>query len=195
MEVKHNNFLKVLFTFIYMNKAFFIDKDGTIVNYKVLKDENNRDAILRDDYLFHKVIDGLKYIKQKGYKLIVISNQPWISKGIVNYNDIEYLFERLVVCFKEKGIDFDDYFFCPHQNSDQCECRKPKPGMIIEAAKKHGIDLSKSYIVGDSHKDILAGQKAGVKTIFVLTGELSKLPGEVEADYILNDLNDVKKII
>ncbi len=178
-----------------MNKAFFIDKDGTLTNYDIYSNPALAKEVLKNDIIFDQIVDGLKYIQKKGYKLIIISNQPWISRGIVSHNDIKKLFKNLVQILKKQGIEIDDYFYCPHQNLDNCDCRKPKPKMILDAAKKHKINLKESYMVGDKDKDIFAGERAGTKTIFVLTGKNNKLKSRVKPTYILKNINHIKKII
>ena len=178
-----------------MEKAFFLDKDGTLTKYVIYSNPAKAREILEDEIIFDKVVDGLKYIQEKGYKLIIVSNQPWVSKGIVKNKDIDKLFKNLVKNLKKKGIHIDDYYFCPHSDIDNCKCRKPKSGMILDASRKHNIDLNQSYIVGDGYKDILAGEKAGLKTVFVLTGGANKLIKDIESDYTLDSINSLKEII
>lgn len=173
-----------------MNKAFFIDKDGTIVdNSKYPK------IIPSDEILEDKVIEGLRYLEEKDYKLIIISNQPWISKGKMSKDEVEDIFKSLVKKLKDKGIKIEDYFYCPHKNEDECLCRKPKPGMILKAAEKHNIDLEKSFMIGDTDKDIIAGKEAGIKTILVETGHDKKFKSIVSPTYILKNLNEIARIL
>tara|TARA_Y100000310_G_scaffold335438_1_gene417523 strand:+ start:6317 stop:6853 length:537 start_codon:yes stop_codon:yes gene_type:complete len=178
-----------------MNKAFFIDKDGTLTNYNVYSNPALAKEVLEDEIIFDQIVDGLKHIQKKGYKLIIISNQPWISRGVVNYDDMEKLFQNLIKVLGNHGVKIDDYFYCPHQTLDNCECKKPKPKMILDAAKKYKINLKESYFVGDMDLDILAGQNAGTKTILVLTGCGNEFKNIVNPTYILKNLNHIKEII
>ena len=177
-----------------MEKAVFIDKDGTLVSYVPYSDPPTREEVLDDKIMYSKVIEGLKHLRSKGFKLIVISNQPWISRKIVTEDEITIKFDELIEGFKKEGIVIDDYYFCPHQGSDGCDCRKPKAGLIKKAAVDHGIDLSASYFIGDSSKDILAGKNAKLSTIFVKTG--SGIDGSlVSPDHTIENINGVIEIV
>lgn len=178
-----------------MEKAFFLDKDGTLTKYVIYSNPAKAREILEDEIIFDKIVDGLKYIQEKGYKLIIVSNQPWVSRGIVNYDDMEKLFKNLVDVFEKKGVKIDDYFYCPHRSIDKCNCRKDDPGMVFRAAEKHNIYLGDSYFVGDREKDVLAGKRAGTKTILVLTGRGKEFKDSVEATHIVEDINSLKEII
>jgi histidinol-phosphate phosphatase family protein len=173
-----------------MDKAFFLDKDGTLVD-----NSEYPEVIPMDKLLTNEIIDGLKLMQGKGYKLFIVSNQPWISRGIFSYEEIQKKFESVINQLESLGIIIQDYLFCPHQNSDNCNCRKPSPGMILDLAKKHKIDLNNSFMIGDTDKDITAGEKAGVKTALVLTGDGKKFENIVKPTYILKNLNEIKKII
>ena len=175
-----------------MNKAFFIDKDGTLVDNSMYPDSLPKDDILEND-----VIGGLKAIKNKGYKIFIISNQPWIAKGLMTKKEVEKVFYSIVSQFKEIGVVIDGYYYCPHQSSDNCDCKKPKPGLILRAAKENNIDISKSYMVGDMENDVLAGRAAGVKTILVRTGNGKDFVSVIgdRVDIILNNVNEISKII
>ena len=173
-----------------MHKAVFLDKDGTIV------DNSSYPIIPRDNLLENEVLDGLKYLQERGFTLIIISNQSWISKGLLTKKEVEHIFARLIGKLWGKGIIIHDYFYCPHKSSDNCVCKKPKPHMIFQAARKHKIDLTKSYLVGDMHKDIITGNLAGVKTILVKTGcyvdENNMAP---KPDYVIKNLNYINEVI
>ena len=169
-----------------MNKAFFIDKDGTLVD-----NSGYPDIIPSDELLENDVLDGLKHIQNKGYKLIIISNQPWISKGRLTKEDTDIIFESLIDKLSVHGIKIDDYIYCPHSSADGCDCKKPSPKMILETARRNNIDLNQSYMVGDSENDVLAGKNAGIKTILVRTGQGKDCAEKMHniADKILNNLN------
>jgi len=172
-----------------MIKVFFIDKDGTLVDNSGYPDKIPRDELLRKE-----VVEGLRYMGEKGYKIIIISNQPWIAKNIIKLEEVEEIFKSLIKKLKERGIEIDDYFYCPHQSSDKCECKKPKPKMIFDAENKHKIDLNNSFIVGDMDIDIEFGKRAGIKTILVKTGR-GKDFLDSNPDYVIENINEIFKII
>ena len=101
-------------------------------------------------------------LKLRGWLSIVVTNQPDIARGIVSLDFTEEIHQRL---FKE--LNLDDILVCPHDDSDECTCRKPKPGALLAAALKHDVDLSESYMIGDRWRDIEAGVRAGCRSIFV----------------------------
>jgi D-glycero-D-manno-heptose 1,7-bisphosphate phosphatase len=170
-------------------RVFFLDKDGVLVD-----NSNYPPIIPSDNILEREILDGLKYIQEKGYKLIIISNQPWIAKGKRTQEEIEEIFINLKENFLSFGIKIDDYFYCPHQSSDNCECKKPKTGLIKKVLEKYQVDFTNSFMVGDMDLDILFGKNIGVKTILVLTGNGNDFKNS-NPDYIIKNLNCVNKIM
>ena len=153
------------------HKAIFLDRDGTINVYKqyVWK--------IEDFEWIPEAKEGLKKLSETDYKIIVISNQAGIGRGLYIKEDVERLHEWMrVECVKE-GIRIDAIYYCPHHPNDGCLCRKPNPGMIHRAAEEHDIDLKRSWFVGDNPIDIEAGQRAGVKTIKIKNEKLEKKEG------------------
>ena len=94
-----------------------------------------------------------------------MTNQRGIAKGLMTEKDLEEIHRRMIEELKKHGAHIDDIFYCPHDISDNCNCRKPKPGMLIQAQKKWDIDFAQSYIIGDSNSDIEAGQQVGCQGI------------------------------
>ncbi|MBM3234122.1 HAD-IIIA family hydrolase [Candidatus Pacearchaeota archaeon] len=168
------------------NKAVFLDKDGVLV-------DNSAYPQIPEDNLLN-VFNGLKYLQEKGYKLIIISNQPWISKKLRSIEQTEKIFKSIMNKLGEKGIFIDDYTYCPHQTSDKCGCKKPKIKLGLEMASKHRINLKHSFVIGDMEADINFGKNLGAKTILVKTGR-GKDFLDIEADYIIENLNEINKII
>ena len=121
-------------------------------------------------------------LKEKGFKLIGITNQSGIAKGIVNE---EFVKEINSVFIKQYG--FDDFYYCPHNPDDHCPCRKPEPEMLLRARVKHRIDLKKSFVVGDKEADMLLAEAVGAKGILVQTGEAKE---SQYADFIAKDLKE-----
>jgi len=173
-----------------MVKAIFLDKDGTLV------DNSGYPTIIpTDKLLYHDILVGLSWLQQQGYVLILISNQSWIAKGRLSQTEVQMIFSSVWQQLRQAGILIKDMFYCPHASWDNCSCRKPLPKLILKAVKKHGIDLSKSYMVGDMEDDILAGQRAGVKTILVQTGCGKKYVSTVIPDFIISNLNHIHEVI
>ncbi len=156
----------------YQQKAIFLDRDGTIIasDGYITKPEQVR--------LLDGAAEAIKQINQSEYLAICITNQPVIARGDVTLEELEAIHARLDTLLGEQGAYLDDLFFCPHhpdkgfkgERSEykiDCDCRKPKPGMLLAAAEKFNIDLSQSWMIGDSLRDWLAGDAAGCRTIML----------------------------
>ena len=172
------------------NKAFFLDKDGTLVELAGYPDIIPSDKLLKDH-----ILTGLKAIQAKGYRLFIVSNQPWIAKGRLTEEETHAIFKNVTAQLAAENIHIHDYTFCPHQSSDNCPCKKPKTPLYEALAKKHSVNIQESYFVGDMDADIQAGKKLGGKTILVRTGLGKDYEHTVTPDFILNDLNEIETIL
>lgn len=153
-------------------KAVFLDRDGTINKYKGFM----RDI---DEFeLIPGVAKAIKKINSSGYLCIVVTNQPVIARGEVTYEQLDEIHNKMETLLGLEGAYIDGLYYCPHHPHKgyegeipelkiECDCRKPKPGMLLNAAKDFNIDLSRSYMVGDGENDIKAGNTAGCKTILI----------------------------
>ena len=153
-------------------KAIFLDRDGTINKYV---------GFLRDIYDFELlpgVAEAIRKINESGYLAIVITNQPVIARGEVTWEQLEEIHNKMETLLGKEGAYLDAIYFCPHHPDKgfegeipelkiDCDCRKPKPGLIYKAAEEFNIDLSQSWMVGDGKNDILAGKNAGCKTALI----------------------------
>jgi D-glycero-D-manno-heptose 1,7-bisphosphate phosphatase len=154
-----------------MNKAIFIDKDGTLIEdipYNVQPD------LIR---FTEGAIEGLQQLKRKGYVLIVVSNQSGVAHGYFGEKDLTAVQERMQEMLRPGGVQIDAFYFCPHHPRGRreayakvCQCRKPKPGMILQGASAYNVDLLRSWLIGDILNDVEAGNAAGCKTILVNNG-------------------------
>lgn len=162
------------------NKAVFFDRDGTLC-----KDAEYLNSF--DNLEIFKEVSELIHLKDKGYKLIGVSNQSGIARGMVSEN-----FTREVNGIFIDRYGFDDFYYCPHHPDEHCPCRKPEPEMILRARAEHGIDLKQSYVIGDKELDMLLAKSAGAKGILVLTGQGTE---SANADYVAKDLNEAVKWI
>ena len=148
-----------------MNRAIFLDRDGVI--NKLLDGEPPESYVTRWEQLefLPGVMDAFRLIKDTDFVPIVISNQSGIGRGWAKWFDVEDIFENMAWEICDKANVFPEYYFCPHVPEDNCACRKPSPGMIYKAAIEHEIDLSRSWMVGDSDCDIWAGKNAGIENL------------------------------
>ena len=170
----------------HKQKAIFLDRDGTINKYVgFLRSDENME--LEDG-----AAEAIKLINSSEYLAIVITNQPVIARGEVTFEELKQIHNRMETLLGEKGAYIDGLYFCPHHPDKgfegerpeykiDCDCRKPKPGLLLKAAKDFNIDLSQSYMIGDSDRDVEAGQNAGVKdSVKIGTNKDSGLLNEVK---------------
>ena len=163
--------------------AVFLDRDGVI--------NEDRGYVHRwEDFSFLPgAIEALRQLQQKGYLLVVITNQSAVARGLCTEADVLALHERMRAFLRERGIELAGIYHCPHHPQGSvsdyaiaCACRKPEPGMILRAAQAHGIDLSRSLLVGDKLSDLEAGRAAGIPSLYLVVPpgqdkDLSPLPG------------------
>lgn len=152
-------------------KAVFLDKDGTLipdVPYNV-----NPDLISLED----GVIEGLRLLQQAGYIFVVISNQAGVARGYFQLHELEKVRQKIDFLLNKEGIEIEAYYFCPHHPEGRiaeftraCECRKPRPGMILQAVKDLEISTKDSWMIGDILNDVEAGNRAGCRTIIIDNG-------------------------
>ena len=162
IEKKNNN---------KVNRAVFLDRDGVINISDVINGKPYAPKELDHFILYDDVVDSVKRLKQAGFLVIVVTNQPDVGNGKVKRDTVESMHVLLV-----QSLPLDKINVCYHSQTDGCECRKPKPGMILNSAEEFNIDLSASYIVGDRKSDIEAGEAAGCKTIFIERNYLEPAP-------------------
>jgi D-glycero-D-manno-heptose 1,7-bisphosphate phosphatase len=144
------------------NKAIFLDRDGVI---NVERGYTNR---LEDFVILPDLIEVLQLFKQKGYMLIVISNQSGIAKGLYTQQDVEALHSYLVAELQKNNIILDEIYYCVHHSDvSRCICRKPDSLFVEKALARFAIDPSQSYFIGDKERDVEAGEKVGVSGILI----------------------------
>jgi len=157
----------------------FFDRDG-IVNEAPASRYVER---WEDFYIQPGFVSALRVLQEKGYPAVIVTNQQGIAKGLYTERDLEDIHQRFRVLLRSHGTDVLDIFYCSHSEEENCSCRKPKPGMLLEAAKKHGLDLKKSWMIGDSERDIEAGHNAGCRCIFVGSAE-AKTAAELRVENV-----------
>lgn len=149
-----------------MQPALFLDRDGVII-------ENRQDYVRSwtDVTIYPQALGALAKIKSSQHKIFIITNQSVVGRGLISQDAAREINERLVKEIQFSGGRIDGVFMCPHAPQDNCNCRKPQPGLLLDAASMHSIDLQNSILIGDALSDILAGQQAGIpRNVLVLTG-------------------------
>jgi len=171
-------------------RAIFLDRDGTIA-----KDVPYCRRV-EDFEILPAVPQGIRLLNEQGFKVVVITNQSGISRGYFTEEMLSQIHHKMKEELAKYDAWVDAIYVCPHHPEERCECRKPKPALLLQAAKELGIALQSSYMVGDDEKDIKAGRAAGCKAVLVTTGpngnreEKGKL-----ADYIAGDLYEAAEWI
>ncbi len=152
-------------------RAVFLDRDGVLNRAVVREGRPYPPASVAEVEILPGVVEALRGLKEAGFVLIVVSNQPDVARGTTPQVTVEvinaYLAERLPI---------DRFIMCYHDSSDGCDCRKPRPGMLLAGAREFGVDLTSSFMVGDRWRDVEAGIAAGCKTIFIDYGHDEKNP-------------------
>ena len=145
-----------------MKKAVFLDRDGVINKAFIKNGLPESPNSLSELEILPGVKESISRLKKLNFICLVVTNQPDVQRGKIKKNTIIKMNN-----FLKKKIELDDIFVCYHDDQDKCNCRKPKPGLLLQARKKWNVDFKKSFIVGDRWRDIQAGKKVGCKTIFL----------------------------
>ncbi len=180
------------------DRAIFLDKDGTLIDDVPF---NVDPARIR---LAAGAAEGLPRLQAAGFRLIVISNQSGVAHGFFGEDALEAVQDRLRELLAEIGVVLDGFFYCPHhpegvvpQYAVACECRKPRPGRIVSAARECGIALGESWFIGDILDDVEAGRRAGCRTVLIDNGnetEWKRSPWRWP-DLVARDLNEAGRLI
>jgi len=151
-------------------KAVFLDRDG-VINRAVMRDGKPHPPDRVEDLeVLDGVPDALRKLRGAGFRLIVVTNQPDVARGTQTREVVEAMHARLTA-----ELPVDEVVACYH-DGDECDCRKPKPGALVAAAQRHGVELEESFMVGDRWRDIEAGQRAGCRCLFVDHGYAEQQP-------------------
>ena len=145
-----------------MKKAVFLDRDGVINKAFIKNGLPESPNSLSELEILPRVKESILRLKKLNFICLVVTNQPDVQRGKIKKNIVIKMNN-----FLKKKIELDDIFVCYHDDQDNCNCRKPKPGLLLQARKKWNVDFKKSFIVGDRWRDIQAGKKVGCKTIFL----------------------------
>lgn len=150
-----------------MNKAVFLDRDG-VINRKA-PTEGGYVTSWEEMEILPGVAQAIECLNRAGFQVIVVTNQRAIAKGLITPEQLESIHERMCEYLASAGAKIDAIYYCPHELEPPCACRKPQPGMLLEATRAHDIDLAASWMIGDSEKDVEAGKRAGCRTVRLAT--------------------------
>ena len=163
-------------------RAVFLDRDG-VINQAIVRDGKPYPPLSIDELtIVPDAAAALQSLKQAGFLLLVVTNQPDIARGKQTLAAVEAIHQAL-----QRVLPLDDFFLCPHDDADRCDCRKPRPGLLLRGADRYRIDLSRSFMVGDRWRDIEAGASAGCATVWLDFGYREKRPS-VEPTATVNSL-------
>lgn len=175
-----------------MNKAVFLDRDRTII-----EDTDGYPGDPKQIAIIDGAAEAIKKLNESGFKVIVITNQSGVGRGYFPEQTVHDIHKKMTGLLSKAGARIDDIFYCPHHPEAKiaeyrvkCTCRKPLPGLILEAITKYNIDPSKSYIIGDEERDVAAGKTAGCKTIL-----LSSLKQQTNSNFQARNLKEAVNII
>jgi histidinol-phosphate phosphatase family protein len=163
-------------------RAVFLDRDGTM----------NRDVPYcrrpEDFELFPDTARAIKLLNESGYKVIIITNQSGVARGYFTKETLARIHQKMRDQLAEKGAHIDGLYYCPHHPDDNCDCRKPKPKMVLQAVQEHDVDLKRSFVVGDKPLDIQLGQNVGCRTVLIPSDPGGAGPEPCTPDYTATDL-------
>ncbi len=167
-----------------MNKAVFLDRDGTIIDHVHYVTDPDKVAIVPGG------IEALRRLRDDGYLLVIVSNQSLVGRGLGTVEDVEAVNARMLELLAQGGLTIDCVKYCPHRPDDGCPNRKPNPGMLLEAAKELDIDIGLSVMIGDNITDVEAGKNAGC-SLNVFLGKAEGTAGSA----IAKDLPKAAKLV
>ena len=149
-------------------RGVFLDRDGTLIEEVGYLDRKERVD------LYPWTIDAVRALNRAGFRAVLVSNQSGVARGFFSETVVDEVHEHIAALLESGGAHIDAYYYCPHhpdgkvkQYAVQCECRKPKPGLILEGARRHPIDLARSYMVGDTGRDLGAARAAGLPLVLI----------------------------
>ncbi|QOF67828.1 D-glycero-beta-D-manno-heptose 1,7-bisphosphate 7-phosphatase [Actinobacillus sp. GY-402] len=179
-----------------MKKAIFLDRDGT------LNIDHGYVHRIDDFHFIEGSIEALQKLKAMGFLLVLVTNQSGIARGYFSEEQFLQLTEWMDWSLADRGVDLDGIYYCPHHPQGQgeykqdCDCRKPKSGMLLQAIRELNIDPAQSFMVGDKVEDLLAAQGAKVRSkILVKTGKPITPEGEQLADYVIDSISDLPNLL
>lgn len=169
------------------SKVIFLDRDGVLNKAIVKNGKPYPPSKIEELEILPGVYEGIQLLKHSGFKLIVITNQPDVARGVTTIEVVNEINNSII-----KQLEVDEIICCFHDDSENCECRKPKPGMILQALKKWDIDLSVSYLIGDRWRDIQTAKNIGLTSILIKYDYDEK---KINADFECSNLEEAANFI
>lgn len=165
-----------------LNKAVFLDRDGTMaVDVPYCRRPE-------DFVLFPDTAKAINLLHEHGFKVIVVTNQSGVARGYFTEETLAQIHEKMKRDLAKEGAWVDGIYYCPHHPDDNCDCRKPKPKLVLQAVKEHNLDLKRSFVVGDLEMDVGLGKAVGCRTILIALNSGDGDPKQTTPDYIAPDL-------
>jgi D-glycero-D-manno-heptose 1,7-bisphosphate phosphatase len=153
--------------------AVFLDRDGVLIEAVVIDGTPHPPPSVAEVRVIASAVEACRRLRQAGFALVVATNQPDVARGTETVEGVRAINDVI-----SEQIEIDEFVECIHDDADNCDCRKPKPGMLVAAAQRLGLDLTRSYMVGDRWKDVEAGRRAGCATVFVDRGYTERQPDQ-----------------
>ncbi len=172
-----------------MKRAAFLDRDG-VINRKM--PEGQYVTRWEELQILPGVSEAIIQLTEAGFCVLAVSNQRCVAKGLLTTRELESIHERMCQELATAGATIMGVYYCPHEIQPQCSCRKPAPGLLLKAARTHGIDLAASWMIGDSEIDMEAGKNAGCRTARIMTdGDLRGGSGDLTAHSLLDAVHQI----
>ena len=175
-----------------MEKVVFLDRDGVIS-----KDSADHIKSWDEFHFLPNAKEGVKLLTDHDFHIVLITNQSVIARGMTTIEELESMHNNMKGEIEEYGGKIEKIYYCPHHPDEGCDCRKPKPGMLLRAIKENNIDPTKSFMVGDRMMDVEVGKKVGCKTVIIPSerGQREMMESSIKPDYVAKDLLDTSKWI
>jgi D-glycero-D-manno-heptose 1,7-bisphosphate phosphatase len=167
-----------------VRRAVFLDRDGVLNRPVIREGKPYPPAGLHHLEIFPDAPAALAALREAGFRLYVVTNQPDVARGVQTRDEVEQIHRAL-----SDALPLDGFYVCYHDDGDACECRKPKPGLLLAAAEEHGISLRESYMIGDRWRDVEAGQRAGCRTVWLDFGYAERGPA-APADFTVRSITE-----
>jgi D-glycero-D-manno-heptose 1,7-bisphosphate phosphatase len=156
-----------------LTRAIFLDRDG-VLNEAIVRDgKPYAPSDTEELRVFPDAAESLRRLKSAGYLLIVVTNQPEVGRGNLSQESVEMIHASMAA-----DMPIDEFVVCYHSGAEDCSCRKPKPGMVLDAASRYEIDLANSFLIGDRWRDVDCGAAAGVRTVWIDRGYRERGPSQ-----------------
>lgn len=180
------------------DKVIFIDRDGVINKDPGGWTEHDYVTRWGDFHFLDGALDALTLLKKSGFKAIIISNQAGVGRKLFSREDLDRVTVRMLSAIRDHGGMIENVYYCMHTKEDNCNCRKPKTGMLEDAMKRYGAAPHEAYFIGDTIVDVEAGARLGLQTVLVLSGKTSldeSRKWSIKPDYVFKDLLEAARWI